>query len=77
MVPTSLSGSEGLLFASPLCTGKGKILRKMVLLLASVAAALLLAGGVALAVTDVGGSDGTDDRVTSRTYVRPVGQRGA
>jgi hypothetical protein len=45
----------------------------MILLLASVAAALLLAGGVALAVTDVGGSDGTDDRVTSRTYVRHDG----
>jgi hypothetical protein len=48
-------------------------LRKLVLLLASVGAALLLAAGVALAVTDVGGPDGTDDRVTSRTYVRHDG----
>jgi hypothetical protein len=34
---------------------------------------LLLAAGVALAVTDLGGPDGTDDRVTSRTYVRHDG----
>ena len=49
-------------------------MRRIVYLLISAAAALLMASGVALAVVaDVGGSDGTDDRVTSNTYVRHDG----
>jgi hypothetical protein len=48
-------------------------LRKTVLLLASLAATLLLASGVALAVSQVGGTDGSDDRITSQTYVRHDG----
>ncbi len=48
-------------------------MRKIVLLLTSLAATLLLAGGVALAVSQVGGTDGSDDRVTSQNYVRHDG----
>jgi hypothetical protein len=48
-------------------------LRKTVLFVASLAATLLLASGVALAVSQVGGPDGSDDRVTSHTYVRHDG----
>src|SRR5215204_1055014 len=76
MITLSRSRSGGLPFSPFLCKGQGerrRVLRKTVLLLASVGAALLLASGVALAVTNVGGSDGSDDRVTSQTYVRHDG----
>jgi hypothetical protein len=53
-------------------------LKRIALLLASVVAALLLASGVAMAVvTEVGGPDGTDDRVTSNPYVRHDGDTDA